>query len=84
MHKLISIHKMGFRLLKMIQKEDSLIIPMHLLEVCLSLAQVYAGLFLTAGMIDALPVCNFPQAARQFRNCSSSPFTSQTPSSCSS
>ena len=54
MRELKSIHKMGIRLLKMIHREDSSVIPLHLLDVCLSLAQIYAGLFLTAGLIDRL------------------------------
>ena len=51
MRELKSIHKMGIRLLKMIHREDSSVIPLHLLDVCLSLAQIYAGLFLTAGLV---------------------------------
>ena len=54
MRRLISMHRVGFRLLKMIHAEDSLMIPMRLLELCLSLAQIYAGLFLTAGLVDLL------------------------------
>ena len=54
MREFMSIHKMGFRLLKMIHREDSSIIPLHLLELCLGLAQIYVGLFLTADLIDAL------------------------------
>ncbi|MCI9336709.1 MAG: ABC transporter ATP-binding protein [Lachnospiraceae bacterium] len=65
MRELKSIHKMGFRLLKMIHREDSTIIPLHLLELCLSLAQIYAGLFLTAGLIDALLTGAYAEAAWQ-------------------
>lgn len=65
MHELKSIHKMGFRLLKMIHREDSSIIPLHLLELCLSLAQIYAGLFLTANLIDALLAGAYREAAWQ-------------------
>ena len=54
MREFMSIHKMGFRLLKMIHREDSSIIPLHLLDMCLGLAQIYVGLFLTADLIDAL------------------------------
>lgn len=54
MEKLRAIHKTGFRLLKMIHREDSLIIPSHLLEAVLALVQIYAGLFVTADMVDAL------------------------------
>ena len=45
-----SIHKTGFRLLKMIHAEDSIVIPMYMLDLVLSLGQVYIGLFLTAGL----------------------------------
>lgn len=65
MRELVSIHKMGFRLLKMIHREDSTIIPMHLLELCLSLVQIYAGLFLTANLIDALLAGEYGTAAWQ-------------------
>lgn len=65
MHELKSIHKMGFRLLKMIHREDSSIIPLHLLELCLSLAQIYIGLFLTAGLIDTLLAGDYSTAVRQ-------------------
>ncbi|MCI8693825.1 MAG: ABC transporter ATP-binding protein [Lachnospiraceae bacterium] len=65
MRKLISIHRTGFRLLKMIHSADSTIIPLHLLDLCLSLAQVYAGLFLTAELIDMLLLGKFEQAAVQ-------------------
>ncbi len=65
MRELVSIHKMGFRLLKMIHREDSTIIPLHLLELCLSLVQIYAGLFLTANLIDALLAGEYGTAAWQ-------------------
>ena len=65
MSELTSIHKMGLRFLKMIHREDSTIIPLHLLEVCLSLAQIYGGLFLTANLIDALLVGEYSRAAWQ-------------------
>lgn len=63
MREWVSVHKMGFRMLKMIHKEDSAIIPLHLLEIGLSLAQVYAGLFLTAELIDRLLAGSYRQAA---------------------
>ncbi len=63
MRDIISIHKTGFRLLKMIHSVDSIIIPLHLLELCMSLVQVYGGLFLTAALIDALLLGSFEQAA---------------------
>ena len=50
MGEILNIHKIGFRLLKMIHGVDSAILPLHLLEVCLSVIQVYAGLLLTAGL----------------------------------
>lgn len=62
MRDLISIHQTGFRLLKKIHSVDSVIIPLHLLKVCFSLAQVYAGLFLTAGLIDGLLAGNYGKA----------------------
>ena len=61
---LLAVHRIGFRLLKKIHGVDSGIIPLHMLEVCLSVAQVYVGLFLTAEMIDALLAGDFGQAVR--------------------
>lgn len=63
MHEFVSIHKTGFRLLKKIHGVDSIIIPVHMLEIFLSLAQVYASLFLTSELIDLLLTGNFTQAA---------------------
>ena len=63
MRNFISIHKTGFRLLKMIHSEDSTIIPLHLLELCFSVAQIYTGLFLTSALIDALLEGGYEQAA---------------------
>ncbi len=63
MQKLKSIHRTGFRIMKMIHREDSLIIPLHLLKVALSLTQTYAGLFVTAEMIDALLLEEYRKAA---------------------
>ena len=63
MRNFIAIHKTGFRLLKRIHSVDSVIIPIHLLKVFFSLARVYAGLFLTAEMIDSLLGGNYRQAA---------------------
>ena len=48
MREILSVHKIGYRLLGMIHGVDSTIMPLHLLEVCLSAVQVYAGLYLTA------------------------------------
>ena len=42
---------------------DSTIMPLHLLEVCLSVVQVYVGLYLTAGLIDLLLAGAYGQAA---------------------
>ena len=63
MRNFIAIHKTGFRLLKRIHSVDSVIIPIHLLKVFFSLVRVYAGLFLTAEMIDSLLGGNYRQAA---------------------
>lgn len=63
MGELCSMHKIGFRLLKMIHQVDSTILPLHLLEVCFSVVQIYVGLFLTAGMIDRLLRAEYVQAA---------------------
>ena len=60
---LAAIHRIGFRLLKRIHGVDSAIIPLHMLEVCLSLARIYAELFLTAELIDALLEKDFRQTA---------------------
>ena len=63
MRNFISIHKTGFRLLRMIHSEDSIIIPLHLLELCFSVAQIYASLFLTSALIDILLAGAYEQAA---------------------
>ena len=83
MRELKSIHKMGIRLLKMIHREDSSVIPLHLLDVCLSLAQIYAGLFLTAGLIDALLAGAYREAAWQAVVLLGPPSCSAWPSVCS-
>lgn len=59
MHKLISLHKTGFCLLQKIHAVDSCILPLHMLEVFLSVAKVYINLFLTAKFIDLLLAQNF-------------------------
>lgn len=64
MREFMSIHKTGFRLLKKIHRVDSAIIPLHMLEIVLSLVQVYAGLFLTAELIDTLLTKNFTLAMK--------------------
>ncbi len=61
---LSAVHRIGFELLKKIHSVDSAIIPLHLLEICLSLAEIYGGLFLTAELIDALLGASFERAAR--------------------
>ena len=60
---LVGVHKIGFVLLRKIHSVDSTIIPLHMLEVCLSLCRVYGGLFLTAEMIDCLLAGDFERAA---------------------
>ena len=47
-------HQKGFRLLKMIHKEDSSVLPGYLFSILLKLMEVYGGLLLTARLIDAL------------------------------
>lgn len=64
MREFMSIHKTGLRLLKKIHRVDSAIIPLHMLEIVLSLVQVYAGLFLTAELIDTLLTKNFTLAMK--------------------
>lgn len=57
MHKLtegFSFHKIGFRALKIAHRVDSTMIPTAILDVVLQTAAVYAGLFLSASLIDAL------------------------------
>lgn len=63
MREILSVHKIGYRLLGMIHGVDSTIMPLHLLEVCLSAVQVYVGLYLTAGLIDLLLAGAYGQAA---------------------
>lgn len=63
MHDFMAIHKTGFRLLKRIHSVDSVIIPIHLLKVFFNLVRVYAGLFLTAEMIDSLLGGDYRKAA---------------------
>ncbi len=63
MREILSVHRIGYRLLGMIHGVDSTIMPLHLLEVCLSVVQVYAGLYLTAGLIDLLLAGAYGQAA---------------------
>lgn len=63
MHDFVAIHKTGFRLLKRIHSVDSVIIPIHLLKVFFNVVRVYAGLFLTAEMIDSLLGGDYRKAA---------------------
>lgn len=58
----LKVHRIGFRLLKMIHAEDSTILPLHLLEVCVDIAKVYIGLFVTANFIDALMELQYRRA----------------------
>ena len=59
-----SAHRTGFRLLKMAHETDSTILPMNLLMICMNLAEIYVGLFLTSALIDSLLAARFRQAAR--------------------
>ena len=59
-----STHRVGFRLLKMVHETDSTILPLNLLMICVNLAEIYAGLFLTSALIDSLLAAHFRQAAR--------------------
>ena len=63
MNDIISTHRTGFRLLKRIHAVDSVIIPVYLLEILFNLAEIYVSLFLTAGVVDALRLGEFGQAA---------------------
>ena len=47
---------------KMIHAEDSIVLPLHLLKVCVDVAKVYIGLFVTANFIDALMELQYRQA----------------------
>lgn len=58
-----STHRVGFRLLKMVHETDSTVLPMNLLMICVNLAEIYAGLFLTSTLIDNLLDARFRQAA---------------------
>ena len=58
-----SAHRTGFRLLKMVHETDSTILPLNLLMICVNLAEIYAGLFLTSALIDSLLAAHFRQAA---------------------
>ena len=59
----VSAHRTGFRLLKMAHETDSTILPMNLLMICINLAEIYVGLFLTSALIDSLLAAHFRQAA---------------------
>ena len=59
----LSAHRVGFRLLKMVHETDSTVLPMNLLMICVNLAEIYVGLFLTAALIDSLLAADFRQAA---------------------
>ncbi len=58
-----SAHRTGFRLLKMVHETDSTLLPMNLLMICVNLAEIYVGLFLTSALIDSLLAAHFRQAA---------------------
>ena len=59
----LSAHRVGFRLLKMVHETDSTVLPMNLLMICVNLAEIYVGLFLTSALIDSLLAADFRQAA---------------------
>lgn len=56
-------HRVGFRLLKMVHETDSTVLPMNLLMICVNLAEIYAGLFLTSALVDSLLAAHFQRAA---------------------
>ena len=58
-----STHRVGFRLLKMVHETDSTVLPLNLLMICVNLAEIYAGLFLTSALIDSLLATDFRRAA---------------------
>lgn len=47
----------------MVHETDSTVLPMNLLMICVNLAEIYAGLFLTSTLIDNLLDARFRQAA---------------------
>lgn len=61
----ITAHRTGLRLLKLAHETDSTVLPMNLLMICVNLAEIYAGLFLTSALIDSLLAGNFRLAVRQ-------------------
>ncbi len=63
MREFMATHRVGFRLLKKIHETDARIIPVYLLQIVFQLAQTYISLFLTAGLVDALRLGEFRQAA---------------------
>ncbi len=63
MREFMATHRVGFRLLKKIHETDTKIIPVYLLQIVFQLAQTYISLFLTAGLVDALRLGEFRQAA---------------------
>ena len=48
----------------MVHETDSTLLPMNLLMICVNLAEIYVGLFLTSALIDSLLAARFRQAAR--------------------
>ncbi|MGN0507386.1 MAG: ABC transporter ATP-binding protein [Lachnospiraceae bacterium] len=58
-----SVHKTGFRLLKLAHSMDSSFLPLVLLELLLEVVASYAELFLSAELIDALLQKEFRMAA---------------------
>lgn len=59
----LAFHKTGFRVLKLAHQVDSAMIPTAILDVALQLSSIYAGLFLSGALIDALLEGRFELAA---------------------
>ena len=57
------IHKTGLELLKIAHKMDSSAIPLCIIHVIFKTADLYLGLFLTAGLIDSLLAGDFSKAS---------------------
>ena len=55
-------HRTGFRLLRMAHETDSTVLPMNILMICVNLAEIYTGLFLTSALIDSLLASDFRRA----------------------
>ena len=65
MHKMmegLSFHKTGMKLLKIVHGADATVIPLALLEILTQIILAFAGLILSAHLIDALLGSNFRSA----------------------